>query len=575
MSRLDNERVKGFLRCDGVRLVNEDGEEIILNGYGTANWENTEGFMIGSAPLPRDMFQWILFPGPGKDHNPERWTSRRFVSQMVRELCGAKYESTYWDRWEANHLRAEDIKLMAELGFNCARIVLNANALLYEEPGYNWNEGGFSRLADIIDACEKYRIYAILDMHGVVGGNNGATGDSLFCEYPSVFLDEESTERQIVLWEEIVRRFGDRWCVAGYDLINEPVSSPVQHEHIPLLVKYYEECIERIRKIDKKHIFFLEGAKYARDFRIFDHQYDPECHNWAISIHLYGASPEIKDLYPWLLKRDELNVPLWLGECGSGPDGDPVFFDICDHLHVSYTPWGWKTAAERKFMNGGPGGRRGMVHHWLPEGWEKIQAFQMVGPRPSYEECIKIFDAFIESTKIENCDVNYDGPRTMKKIPNITLAGVAYDMWNEDGSRYYGTWEGSNYLNFRLEDHTKLVWACTKAYPYPKFAWYHDQAEERYNPLQDLALELHEGEYANYSVREVKEGCKVCLEGIGEGEAELICQGKVIGNVSFAAGDILAPVTSDAFEIGTGERVTVKVVVKKGTLTLKNVKFAY
>ena len=113
--------------------------------------------------------------------------------------------------------------------------------------------------------------------------------------------------------QEIVRRFHDKWIIAGYDLINEPVSSPVQHEYIPLLEQYYEECIARIRKIDKEHIIFLEGAKYARDARIFKHQYDPECHNWAISIHLYGASPEIKDLYPWLLKREELQVPLWLG----------------------------------------------------------------------------------------------------------------------------------------------------------------------------------------------------------------------------------------------------------------------
>lgn len=132
-------------------------------------------------------------------------------------------------------------------------------------------------------------------MHGVVGGNNGATGDSLFCEYPSVFLDAESKERQIILWEEIVRRFASRWIVAGYDLINEPVSSPVQHEHIPLLIEYYDECIERIRKIDREHIIFLEGAKFARDTRIFHRRYDERCNNWAISIHIYGASPEIKD----------------------------------------------------------------------------------------------------------------------------------------------------------------------------------------------------------------------------------------------------------------------------------------
>ncbi len=65
------------------------------------------------------------------------------------------------------------------------------------------------------------------------------------------------------------------------------------------------------------------------------------------------------------------------------------------------------------------------------------------------------------------------------------------------------------------------------------------------------------------------------LEGIGEGEADLICQGKVIGTVAFGAGDILNPVCSDAFEIGTGERVAVKVSVKSGTLTIKNMRFSY
>ena len=569
MSKFDNEYVKGVLKTQGTRFVNEDGKEIILNGYGVANWENVEGFMIGSAPLPRDTFKFILFPGPGKDHNPERWTSRRFVSQQIRELCGQKYLDTFWNRWEENHLREEDIKLMADMGYNCVRIVLNANALLYEEPGITFNEGGFGRLAKVIDWCEKYRIYAILDMHGVVGGNNGATGDSLFCEYPSIFLDEESKERQIILWEEIVRRFGSRWIVAGYDLINEPVSSPVQHEYIPLLEQYYDECIERIRKIDKEHIFFLEGAKYARDARIFNRQYDPECHNWAISIHLYGASPEIKDLYPWLLKREELNVPLWLGECGAGPVNDAVFYDICAHFGVAYTPWGWKTA----MTPGMPG--HGPVQHPLPKDWEKIQAFQMVGPRPSYQESIRIMDEFIELTKLEHCEINYNVPRVAAKHPDIDLSGVGYDMWTEDGKRYYGNWELSNYLNFRLEDHTKLVWATEKAVPYPKFAWYDDPNEERYDPLHDLALELSEGEFANYTVREVEKDCTVCLEGVGECEVELQCGGKSAGTVKLTAGSILKPAISEKVTIPAGEEQTVKVIVKKGTLTLKTVKFAY
>ena len=457
---------------------------------------------------------------------------------------------------------------MVKMGFNCIRIVLNANALLYEEPGIHYNEGGFGRLANVIDWCEKHKLYAILDMHGVVGGSNGATGDSLFCEYPSLFLDAESKERQITLWEEIVRRFGSRWIIAGYDLINEPVSSPIQHEYIPLLEQYYDECIQRIRKIDKEHIFFLEGAKYARDARIFNRQYDPECHNWAISIHLYGASPEIKDLYPWLLKCQELNVPLWLGECGAGPINDAVFYDICAHYGVAYTPWGWKTAAGDH-----PG--HGPVNHPLPKDWDRIQAFQMVGPRPSYQDSIRIMDEFIELTKLEHCMINWDNVRLAAKHPDIDLPGAAYDMWDENGKRYYGSWELSNYLNFRLEDHTKLVWATTKALPYPKFAWYQDKNEERYDPLQDLALELAAGEYANYTVREVEKPCTVKLSGVGCCKAELYCDGTLPGTVSLDEGSILNPQDSEAVTIPAGEERTVKVVVKEGTLQLKTVKFAY
>ena len=567
MSKFNNEYVKGVLRTDGTRFVNGEGKEIILHGYGTANWENVEGFMIGGIPTPLETFRFWLFPGPGKDHNPERWTCRRTVSQVIRELCGEKYLETFWDRWEENHLREEDIKLMADLGYNCVRIVLNANALLYEEPGYQFNEKGFGRLTNVIDWCEKYRLYAILDMHGVVGGNNGATGDSLFCEYPSVFLDEESKERQIVLWEEIVRRYGHRWIIAGYDLINEPVSSPVQHEYIPLLEQYYEECIARLRKIDKEHIMFLEAAKYARDMRVFNHDYDPECRNWAISIHLYGASPEIKDLYPWLLKCRELNVPLWLGECGNRPESNAIFFDICAHYGIAYTPWGYKTAL------GGHGA--GSVGHPLPKDWDKIHAYLKTGPRPSYAESQRIMDEYIELTKLEHCTVNYDNPRISAKHPNINIAGVGYDMFLEDGSRYYGTWELSNYLDFRLEDHTKLVWATDKAKPYPVFAHYHDPNPLRYDPLTDLALELQAGEFANYTVREVEKECHVTIEGVGEAEAEVFCNGKAIGTITLAAGNILEPISSETLTIPAAEEAVVKVKVTRGVLTIKNVKFEY
>ncbi|MGI6316812.1 MAG: glycoside hydrolase family 5 protein [Christensenellales bacterium] len=568
MSRYDNELVKGVLKTKNGRFINGEGQELVLHGHSCANWQNVEGFMIGGIPTPVEVFKFWLFPGPGKDHNPERWTCRRTVSQVIRELCGEKYLETFWDRWEENHLQEGDIALMAKLGYNCLRVVLNANALLYEEPGIHFNEKGFARLTNVLDWCEKHRLYAILDMHGVVGGNNGATGDSLFCEYPSLFLDAESKERQIILWEEIARRYHQRWNLAGYDLVNEPISSPVQHEHIPLLADYYHECIARLRKIDKEHIMFLEGAKYARDLRIFDQDYDPVYHNWAISLHLYGASPEIKDLYPWLLKREELNVPLWIGECGSRPVHNAIFFDICAHYGIAYTLWGFKTAmgGERPPMS---------VGHPLPKDWDKIHAYLSTGPRPSYVESQRIMDEYIELTKLEYCTVNYDYPRISAKHPDITIGGAGYDMFLEDGSRYYGKWELSNYLNFRLEDHTKLVWATEKNKPYPDFRWYDDPNVERYDPLEDLALELRSGEFANYTVHEVRRDCHITVEGIGEGEADVLCNSEKIGHIRLEKGNILQPVCAETLTIPASEEATVKLVVTSGTMTVKSVKFHY
>ena len=570
MSKFNNGHVKGILKTKGTKFVNGDGEEIILNGYGTPNWMNVEGFMIGGELKD---YRYNLFPGPGADHNPERFTSRRFVSQTVRELCGSKYLEDFWYRVAEAHMAEDDIKLMADVGFNVVRLVLNANHLLKEEPGIEWDERAFEHLTRVMDWCEKYKIYAILDMHAPVGGNNGATGDGLFCEFPNVFLDAESRERTILLWEELARRYSDRWILAGYDLINEPVSSPVQEEYIPLLVEFYDECIARIRKIDKEHIFFLEGSKFARDNRIFNKEYDPGYHNWAISIHLYGASPEIKDLYPFLLKCQEWDVPLWLGECGAGPIGNAVFFDICAHYGIAYTPWGFKTAM------GGGGRKPGSVGHPLPKDWNKINDYITArAGRPSYEECQKIFDEYIENMKLENCTINYDGFRLSKKHPDIDIPGVGYDMFLEDGSRYYGNWELSNYLDFRLEDHTKLVWATDKVYPYPVFAHYRDPHAKRYSPMDDLAFELTAGEFANYTVHEVKNTCTVTLMGASaEGAViEATCNGEVIGTFTMPVNaDILNPVASNTLTIPAAEDAVVKLTVKSGTVQIKTVKFAY
>ena len=131
MSKFNNERVKGFLRAQGTKIVNGDGEEIILTGYGCGNWTNPEGFMVG-APKDIELIGGIFSP---KYIPPRRMDRRRTFDQTIRELCGSDYAASFWSKWHRNHLGEADIKAMAELGLNSVRLPLNADAFLYDEPG--------------------------------------------------------------------------------------------------------------------------------------------------------------------------------------------------------------------------------------------------------------------------------------------------------------------------------------------------------------------------------------------------------------------------------------------------------
>ena len=522
--------------------------------------------MVGQPPRP---MEWV-FPKDDMGNN-RRFDRRRSMSQVVRELCGSEYLSTFWDRWEAAYTSEDDIKAMAEIGWNSVRIVLDANALLYEEPGIRFNEGAFARLDNIMDWCEKYKVYAILDMHASVGGINGCCGDALFDHYPSLLCDDESMERQIILWEELARRYQDRWILAGYDLANEPVSTPPAYFAIPLLDEYYTKCIERIRKIDGgKHIFFLEGPCFARSNAIFTHDYDPEYHNWAINVHIYGADCSMKDLRPYLLKGLEFDVPIWISESGSDAIGNAIFYDICAHLGVGYSLWGWKTAAHN--------GKTRCVGFHLPKDWDKIQAYILGGPRPSYAKSQAIFDEYLDNMWYKNCVTDFETTRISKKHPNIDLPAVGYDMWKPDGQRYYGNWEWGNYLDFRSEDRTKLVWATDKELPFPPFDFdCGPKPVVRYTPIYDLALELTAGECAWYTVHEAKQEMKLSLVGVALGEATLRLSigGVECGVVTLAEGDILHPGLSQSVTVPGGEDVTVCVEVVSGTAQLKTVKFVY
>ena len=135
---ISRNRVSGFLNTDGRRLVNGDGEEILLMGWGLGNWLLCEGYM------------WLAYDLP-------RFDRPRRIEAMVEELTGKAYAEKFWNRFRASYITENDIQMMADMGYNSVRIPINSRLFLQEGPGIHFLEDGFRLLDRVIDWCEQYR----------------------------------------------------------------------------------------------------------------------------------------------------------------------------------------------------------------------------------------------------------------------------------------------------------------------------------------------------------------------------------------------------------------------------------
>ncbi len=501
-NRYDNSRVKGFLHARGRLTVNGDGEEILLRGWGAGNWTNPEGFMVGlgTGYMGSSMNPGLSLPG--------RFTSARSMNQVVRDLCGSKYAEEFWPRWHRAHLAEADIKAMAEGGYNSVRLPITSWVLLEEEPGLIFSEKGFSMLDQVLEWCEKYRIYAIIDLHGAPGGQSGLACDDGLDNIPHMFLEPESRERTICLWEEIAKRYADREIVGGYDLLNEPISISRWSYLKPELAGFYDDLIRRIRVFDRNHIVFLEGTLFSTNMDIFDHDYDPECGNWGISVHIYGASPEARELYKYLDTSLRLDIPVWIGE-GRVKDPDmAVFYEIAAMYHMGFNLWAWKSVDNNEDT--------GRVSYTLPDGFDAVLKYsQEGGPRPSYQESRALFDALLDSILLENCTVNEKADLYCQRRQGITLPAAGYDPSPES---FHGSWQYGNAFAFRAEDRTHLVVKDGLNVP---DAFSPDGPPPARDPLGSLVLQLKEGDYVSYTVRFIESRCPVTVRVRSENGAVL------------------------------------------------------
>lgn len=429
---LNRDRAYGFLDTDGTRLVNERGEEVILTGWGLGNWLLPEGYM------------WLA--------NGTRMDRPRTIERIVEEVAGKEYAASFWKQFRDNYIAEEDIAYMAQLGYNSVRIPINARLFLEEGPGLKWVDEGFELLDRCIDWCEKYKLYAFIDLHGAPGGQTGHNIDDSIDNWPRLFTDPDCFEKGVALWKKLAERYKDRWIVGGYDILNEPLRPDMGPDApkdtaflLPRLREFYREAVKAIRSVDTRHTLSIEGHHWASRPDIFDEKFDDKM---IIHFHRYACMPDIECYKPFIRVAQQLNVPLWLGETGENVhEWYTAMYPLAVELGFGYNIWPWK---KMDCTNSSCSVNK-------PEGWESIVEYSCGGAHLGYENAQRMLDQYLYNMKLEHCTMNDQLHDAIFRKPGCVIRGTDFDELGGKGVAYDCKRSIENPFGYRQDTGMEIV----------------------------------------------------------------------------------------------------------------------
>ncbi len=530
-------RVKGFLDVKGKNIVNGEGEEILLTGWGLGNWLLCEGYM------------WLA-------NGYERFDRPRRIETVIEELTGETYAARFWKQFRENYIREEDIRLMAELGYNSVRIPMNARLLLKEEPGEpQFLEEGFLLLDKCIGWCKKYGLYVFLDLHGAPGGQTGANIDDCIDDIPRLFLDQDCFDKGIALWRELAKRYKDEWIVGGYDLLNEPIrpkrfeTDPDVDYLLPRLQEFYEKAIAAVREIDDRHLFTLEGHHWASATDVFHKKYDEKM---VIHFHRYGCQPDMACYNEFLALSERLDAPLWLGETGENiSEWYTAMYPLAAELGIGYNLWPWK---KMNCINSPCSIKK-------PQDFELITGYAKKGKHPGYEKAQSILDEYLENMKIENCVLHPGVTQAIFRQPGCTVRGTDFDEFPGRGKSCSGVFPEENIYCYRIGTGMEI----RNKFPdtIQKFGF--DCRWERF------VLAMGEGEFADYSLFDIGKGSVVhCELFVGEDAQVAFYQGESLLERAKLKAGAERQVTEN-FLLNAAEKSVIRIFVEKGKIEVEKI----
>ncbi len=420
VSNVSTSLTQGFLHSSGTKIVNANGQEIILRGIGIGNWLVNEGYMMGTSDFANS---------PTEIYN------------KISSLVGTANADTFFQVYRKNYVTRKDVEKITEWGFNSIRVPLHYQLFTPKDSPFVYINDGVMLIDSLLKWCGENHIYLILDLHCAPGGQNNIN-ISDYQGSPSLWESTLDQQRTINLWRMLAQYYANQQWIGGYDLLNEPAwDLPPSNKPLHDL---YVSISTAIRQVDTNHILFVEGNWYATDFSGLTPPWD---NNMVYSFHKYWNTNDASSINYLLSLRSTTNTPLWLGESGENSN---EWFAACVNL-IENNSIGWSWWPHKKFesISGLLSVHQTSLYNNLLSYW-RGQAAQ-----PSQSAAMSALMGMAQNILFDSCKFNSDvvdalmrQPHTNAVLPFIqnNIPGIIYAA-NYDLGRWNYAYMDIDYQN--------------------------------------------------------------------------------------------------------------------------------
>jgi hypothetical protein len=360
----------GFVHQAGTGLLDGAGRTLKLRGVNVGGWLMWEG--------------WIF--GRGFDY-----VSETPMMKNLTGLVGATAAEQFRSDVRSAFATAADFRAMSAYGLNAARIPFSSRLLEDDAAPGAYKASGWAVLDRLVADAKAGNVYLVLDLQSAPCSQSYSfTSDYTGPDF--LWFKAACQDRTVALWKAIAARYANENVIAGYDLLNESVTTDAN------LLALYTRITAAIRSVDRNHLLIYEGNSVARTFDFMPAPLDA---NQMLSFHDYTSTTPGTDvaermpIYDAAARR--LGSPQWAGEFGQASYATVQHYVdtfAADPLLAGWAQWTWKQSGGLPALQ--------TIQHTAAS--QKLIDFidNPSRPRPTAAEAAQGMTDFVRAIRFEN-----------------------------------------------------------------------------------------------------------------------------------------------------------------------------